>query len=134
MTRHANVSISDGCAFTPNQENVGMFPESQKLAQRKFRSFKSCQEWCDANPRCKGVAVSPAYWAYRECFLVGTSDMTFRWGWTASSRTECNPDPGKTQNTFFLLKLYVFISCIYNTCSFYTFILIYLIFAFTFPL
>ncbi|XP_063678147.1 SCO-spondin-like [Bolinopsis microptera] len=81
--------VVSGC-YTDYQQNVGMFPESQKLDQRQFRSFASCQEWCDANPRCKGVAVSPAYWAYRECFLVGTSHMTYRGRWSASPRTECD--------------------------------------------
>ncbi|XP_063677731.1 uncharacterized protein LOC134813781 [Bolinopsis microptera] len=77
-----------GC-YTSYEQNVGMFPDSHKLAQRQFRSFESCQEWCDANPRCEGVAVSPAYWAYRECFLVGTTHITARSRWTASSLTDC---------------------------------------------
>ncbi|XP_063686558.1 uncharacterized protein LOC134820256 [Bolinopsis microptera] len=67
-----------------------MFPDSQKLSTREFRSLESCQEWCDDTPRCKGVAVSPANWALRECFLVGTTHITARSGWTASSLTDCD--------------------------------------------
>ncbi|XP_063681810.1 deleted in malignant brain tumors 1 protein-like isoform X2 [Bolinopsis microptera] len=83
--------INDGC-YTSYEQNVGMFPDSQKLKQRRFMSFESCQEWCDDTPRCQGVAVSPENWADRECFLVGTTQITARRGWTASSLTDCDQD------------------------------------------
>ncbi|XP_063688810.1 uncharacterized protein LOC134821911 [Bolinopsis microptera] len=80
----------DLSCYTDYQQIVGMLPDSQKLAQRQFRSDESCQEWCDANPRCEGVAVSPEYWTYRECFLVmGTTHITAKRGWAAATKTKC---------------------------------------------
>ncbi|XP_063680675.1 uncharacterized protein LOC134815967 [Bolinopsis microptera] len=90
----------DGC-YTSYEMNVGLFPDSQKLAQSEFRSFESCQEWCDDTPLCKGVAVSPWNWAResRECFLVGTMHITARSGWTASSLSDCDQGRGLHKTT-----------------------------------
>ena len=58
------------------------------LSQPEFTSYNDCIELCKSLDRCRGIMVSPEYWAYRECFVLGEEEMGDRYGWTAARR-EC---------------------------------------------
>ena len=65
------------------------------LGQRKLISLEECINWCNEEELCLAVAVSPSYWAYRECFRVTITDISFRAGWSAAYKS-CfgTPPPG----------------------------------------
>ena len=67
------------------------------LSQPEFTNYNDCLDLCKATASCKGVMVSPAYWAYRECFILGEERMGTRFGWTAAKR-ECF-EPGYSEVT-----------------------------------
>ena len=65
------------------------------VGQRKLISLEECINWCNEEELCLAVAVSPSYWAYRECFRVTFTDINFRAGWSAAYKS-CfgTPPPG----------------------------------------
>jgi hypothetical protein len=83
------LTITSGNCYSNYKANVGWFSDDYKITQRKFQSNEACKKWCDEYPNCLAVAVSPSSWAYRECFLVSTSDVTGRSGWTAAITKAC---------------------------------------------
>merc|ERR1712096_390781 len=64
-----------------------MGSKSDKLSQRTFRSFSACESWCSARADCLAVVVSPASWAHRECFLVGTATLGTQSNWSGAKKT-----------------------------------------------
>ena len=59
------------------------------MNQREFINNEACKAWCDQYPDCRAAVVSPASWAYRECFLVSTDVITARSGWKTAIKEEC---------------------------------------------
>ena len=57
------------------------------VGQRKLISLEECINWCNEEELCLAVAVSPSYWAYRECFRVTITDISFRAGWSAAYKS-----------------------------------------------
>ncbi|KAL5257765.1 hypothetical protein ACHWQZ_G012630 [Mnemiopsis leidyi] len=62
------------------------------LSQPEFTTYNDCIELCKSMDRCRGIMVSPAYWAYRECFVLGEEEMADRHGWTAARRACFQPN------------------------------------------
>ena len=66
---------------------MGMFPIGSVIHQREFINLTECTSWCDDEPRCKAVVASPAYWAYRECFLITTDRITTKAAWKTALKS-----------------------------------------------
>merc|ERR1712080_216208 len=81
-------SESPSC-YTDYQPNTGLFPDDHIIQQRELISQQDCKAWCDQYSNCLAAVISPSSWAYRECFLVSTSSVTSRDGWSAAIKTPC---------------------------------------------
>ena len=58
------------------------------LSQPEFTSYNECEELCKRISNCRGIMVSPAYWADRQCFILGEDVVGERFAWTSAKR-EC---------------------------------------------
>merc|ERR1719482_1011044 len=77
--------------------NVGMFSDDYKLHQVTYQSVKHCKDLCSKSIGCKAIAISPRYWAHRECFLVSDNEIGPRRRWTSSIK--CGKDEPTTTYT-----------------------------------
>ena len=91
---------SNTCDFKPDQNMVG---------QRKLIILEECINRCNEEELCLAVVVSPSYWAYRECFRVSVTDISFRAGWSAAYKS-CfgTPPPGYYSRLRGVLSCFLF--------------------------
>ena len=84
------------------QSNTGYFDDSNKIGQKELINNEDCISWCNEEERCLAVAISPANWAYRECFRVTVTDIGSRSGWTTAYKSCFGTNiPGKIPKLIF---------------------------------
>merc|ERR1712080_598590 len=94
LTKKTDCSKAESpSCYTDYQPNTGLFPDDHLIQQRDLISQQDCKAWCDQYSNCLAAVISPSSWAYRECFLVSTSSVTSRDGWSAAIKTHCPESP-----------------------------------------